>query len=486
MPLTISWTAHSEVGLVRKNNQDSAYASPTMAMVADGMGGAAAGDLASAVAIDELRRTDEGLAERLASGSVEPSDVLTVLAGALQRANDTLTDLVDSDPALDGMGTTVCGFVVVGDALALTNIGDSRAYRLRDGHFERLTHDHSWVQSLVDEGRISEEEALEHPHRSLVLRVLNGSPAHEPDLEVVDLAVGDRLLVCTDGLCGLVTDAQIAEQVARPDRETAVTALVALAPAAGGHDNITLILVDVGTDSPAGQTQVLGAAATTRVPQPEHTAKLPVIEGASEKAAAPRPFTESDRYAPSGRRGIASVFKVGLAVLVPLLVLAGGGWGWYSYTQTRLYVGQDDDVVAIFRGVPDRVPLLTLSHVLERDTTRVSDLPPYYAERVRATIPVDTMATARETVGELRLKAAQCIAQREARARATAEPDPPATPDPTDPATPGPGGTATPDDAPTTPGGPPPTPGTDSPTATPGVTPTPVASQAPVLSPEEC
>ena len=147
MSLALRYLAHSEIGLVRRNNQDSAYTSPTMLMVADGMGGAAAGDLASAVAINELRQTDADLAGK---------DLLEVAKGAITRANDHIRDLVSLDPSLDGMGTTVCGLLFDGERLAVANIGDSRAYRLRDGQFERITRDHSWVQTLVDDGRITE------------------------------------------------------------------------------------------------------------------------------------------------------------------------------------------------------------------------------------------------------------------------------------------------------------------------------------------
>ena len=259
MALSFRFTAHSEVGLVRKNNQDSAYASPDMLMVADGMGGAAAGDLASAVAVAALAATDAELPARRAAAAergrpvVAPElpdgpagDVLAVLAETLAEANRHLNALVAADPALEGMGTTVCGFALVDDTeVAVVNIGDSRAYLLRDGVLTRVSRDHSWVQTLVDQGRISEREALEHPHRSLILRVLNGKPQHEPDLTVLTVRPGDRLLVCSDGLCGLVTDADIAGPAAIDDREAAVATLVDLAHEAGGYDNITLVLADV-------------------------------------------------------------------------------------------------------------------------------------------------------------------------------------------------------------------------------------------------
>ena len=208
MALRLRYATHSEIGLIRKNNQDSGYASPHLLVVADGMGGAAAGDLASAVAIDTIRRIG-----RPADGD----HMLELLVGAIHRANDRIADLVEADLTLDGMGTTVTGAMFDGTELGLAHIGDSRAYLLRDGTLERLTHDHSWVQSLVDEGKISADEAAIHPHRSLLLKVLNGQAANDPDLARVPVAAGDRLLFCSDGLCGLVADDEIEAALRLPD-----------------------------------------------------------------------------------------------------------------------------------------------------------------------------------------------------------------------------------------------------------------------------
>ncbi len=492
MALTLSYDAHSEIGLVRSNNQDSAYTSPRMLMVADGMGGAAAGDLASAIATWELRRTDETLdqriatarAERLAADVPEPAageddpgdlvDVLTVLAGTLARANERLVELVEDDPELSGMGTTVCGFVLDDDRLAVVNIGDSRAYLVRDGELHRVTRDHSWVQTLVDDGRLTEEEALEHPHRSLVLRVLNGSTQYDPDLGWLDIAPGDRLLVCSDGLCGLMTDAALGRvATAGLPRAETIDRLVELAHQAGGHDNITMILADVEADGPLGPTAVLGAAASVTDPgHIEHTASFAPLEDegpVDELEASERAITEEERYALTGRRRPVAWLKLALAVVLPLALLGGGAFGWYQYTQTRLFIGPADTHVALFRGIPDRVLGQDLSTLLETDTTLIADLPPYYAEKVRASITVADLPAARSTLIELRDKANQCIAQRRARAEATAAPQP--TTGPT-----------------TDPNGPDPSisPGPSAPATSPQGAPSPGVTSAPVTAPEEC
>jgi len=446
MALTLGYDSHSEIGLVRSTNQDSAYTSPRMLMVADGMGGAAAGDLASTVAITELKATDEELDARIAQARAEReasgddtwtahgtppagADVLTVMAGTLAAANDRLVDLVEDDEALAGMGTTVCGFVLSDDVLAVVNIGDSRAYLLRDGRLHRVTRDHSWVQTLVDEGRITEEEALEHPHRSLVLRVLNGAPQHEPDLDWMEIRPGDRLLVCSDGLCGLVTDAAIEPILGSGTRAEVISDLVALAHDAGGYDNITLIVADVTEDGPPGPVAVLGAAAATPIPQgPEHTLSFPPLAELDPDVAGERALTEEERYALLGRRRPSAWVKVVLWLLVPVLALGGGGFAWYGYTQTRYFVGASDEHVALFRGVPDPVFGLPLSTLVERDETLLADLPAHRASQVRANIVVPDLAAAQVTMDELAQMAARCLAAREAQAAATAPPVPPAEP----------------------------------------------------------
>ena len=266
MTLQLRYVAHSEIGPIRKNNQDSGFASPHLLVVADGMGGAAAGDLASAVAIDTVRQVDQ---------ETSGEQMLTVLGTAVGQANERIAHLVDADPSLDGMGTTLTGALFDGTELGLVHIGDSRAYRLREDRLERLTHDHSWVQSLVDDGKISEADAAIHPHRSLLLKVLNGQPANDPDLTLVPVAAGDRLMFCSDGVCGLIDDEEIEAALKLPTLDAAVERLVSEALAEGGIDNITVIVADVveadGTDAPV----VLGAAGERAIPSMDGQAPEP-------------------------------------------------------------------------------------------------------------------------------------------------------------------------------------------------------------------
>ncbi len=453
MALALRYIAHSEVGLVRKNNQDSAYTSPTMLVVADGMGGAAAGDLASAIAVRELKAAD---------GPLTGEAMLDALGAAIDSASDTIADLTETDPSLDGMGSTVCGLMFDGSRLALANIGDSRAYRYRDGNLTRLTRDHSWVQTLVDEGRITEAEALEHPHRSLILKVINGQPQHLPDLELADAQPGDRLLICSDGLCGFVTDDVIAARMAG-DREQVLAALIALAHHEGGQDNITIILADVVEGEPEGVTQVLGAAAVLDLDNSlDRTGEQPAAEQAS-----PRPdpgAAEVIRYSPVAKRRASSRVKLLLLVLVPLLAIGGGGWAWYSYTQRQFYLGANTETLAIFQGIPEPVFNLPLSHVVLDDPTRVADLPVYYQEQVRDTMRTDSLESAKETLAMLRLKAEFCVQQRIDRQTPRPTPTPTATQTATRRPTTSASGTATRTPAPSDPTT---TPAQSSPAATP-------------------
>jgi PPM family protein phosphatase len=437
--LQLRIVAHSEIGLVRKNNQDSGLAGPRLLVVADGMGGAAAGDLASAVAIDTIRKI-----ETPATGE----EMLELLAGAIHRANDRIADLVEDDHSLEGMGTTVTGALFDGTELGLAHIGDSRAYLFRDARLERLTHDHSWVQSLIDDGKISPAEASVHPHRSLLLRVLNGQVNSEPDLSLVEVHAGDRLLFCSDGLCGLVDDEELAATLAEPDPAAVLARLIELAHAGGGIDNITIILADVITGDGTAETTVLGAAAERDVPVPGSrqldedtivTRRAELAEagrsaGDGGDGAAPDVEIEDEaRYdprAPHRRRLLRPI----LLILAIVVVLAAGLGAAYSWTRTQYYVGAAGNQVAIYQGIAESVPGITLSNVYEVQPIAITDLPPYYQDRVRATIDTNGLDGAQATVQELAAAAERCVEQ---RSQPTSSPKPTASGAPTAAGTPG-------------------------------------------------
>jgi PPM family protein phosphatase len=405
MTLQLSYVAYSDIGLIRKNNQDSGYASPHLLVVADGMGGAAAGDLASAVAIDTIRKVES---------PTTGEDMLAALALAIDQANDKIAELVASDLSLEGMGTTVTGATFDGSNLGLGHIGDSRAYLLRDDHLERLTHDHTWVQSLVDDGKISEADAAMHPHRSLLLKVLNGQPTNDPDLANVQVMAGDRLLFCSDGVCGLIDDDAIQAALQLPDLNDAAERLIAESLQQGGIDNITVIVADVVESGGNDDVIVLGAASAQLI----SVDGLPHVESAEQDDPEETLVTnladfdpplsdDEERYspqAPDQRR-----FRRPLIGLLVLLVVAVAGLGLaYGWTRTQYFVGADQDKVAIFQGLPERLLGLSLSQVYEIQQLAVNELPPFYQEQVKANIDVSSLDSARATVAELTEAARTC------------------------------------------------------------------------------
>lgn len=502
MTLQLRYAAHSEIGLVRKNNQDSGYASPRLIVVADGMGGAAAGDLASAAAVQQLRRADRG------DEGVGGEEMLELLAGALLQANDKIADLVADDHALEGMGTTVTAALFDGQQLGLVHIGDSRAYVQRGDELIRLTHDHSWVQSLVDEGKITAEEAAYHPHRSLLLKVLNGQPHIDPDAALVDLEAGDRLLFCSDGLCGLVEDDELSAALTNhTELDDVLDVLIDAAHREGGVDNITIIVADVqeapgsaadGDDDPDNDSDATepSAGASAPVALPPQPARLigaaterdvPVVEPRTLDLAASRrtdaeatddspgeePAAEADeetiRYAPTLRPGRRRLWR-GLLIVVLVGALLGAGLGaGYAWSRTQYFVGPSGDNVAIHRGLAQTVLGMPLSDVYEVQDIRMTDLPPFYRDRVNRTISLHTLDEARNTTLELKEAADRCIRQRAERAN----PSPAPPPDPSAPADP---------NAPADPSNPAPAPDPNAPAPDPNAPPAPPATPTPTAA----
>jgi len=232
----IRYAVRSDVGLRRDGNEDSAYAGPRLLAVADGLGGHAGGERASAAAIDALRAFDT---------DTPAAELVNVLADAVRQANAAVHDLAESEPALRGMGTTLTAMLWSGAQFALVQIGDSRAYLLRDGELIQITHDQTVVQALVDAGRITAEEALSHPQRSLILQALDGGPL-VPDIQLREAQLGDRYLLCSDGLYAVVGAEAIGGVLSSvPEPELAVGKLIDLANQGGGPDNITCVVADV-------------------------------------------------------------------------------------------------------------------------------------------------------------------------------------------------------------------------------------------------
>src|SRR5215470_1558201 len=239
MAIALRYAARSDIGLVRSSNQDSGYAGPHLLVVADGMGGHVGGDVASSLAIGELAPLD--------GESHGSDDALGHLSKAVHAAHQQLLDRVAQEPELTGMGTTVTALLRSGNRFALAHIGDSRAYLLRDDALVQITRDHTFVQTLVDEGRLTPEEAEQHPQRSVLMRVLSDIVEDvEPDMSVREAKVGDRYLLCSDGLSGVVSLDTLRETLAAgADPDSTCETLVQLALRSGAPDNVTCIVADV-------------------------------------------------------------------------------------------------------------------------------------------------------------------------------------------------------------------------------------------------
>lgn len=254
--------AVSHVGLVRSHNEDSALAGARLVVVADGMGGAAAGEVASSTAV----HVADGLSRRYA-GALAPRELL---ARVVAQAAAQIRSVVDADPARAGMGTTFTALHTDGVRVALAQLGDSRAYLFRDRVLAQLSDDHTLVQAMVDAGRLSPAQARRSAHRHIVMRSLGGGGRSDPDLVDLDLVAGDRLLVCSDGLSDLVDDDDLVLIAAVPEAGAVADLLVAAALDAGGTDNVTCLVVDVVVAAHGAEAQhggeFLGAAQALRQP----------------------------------------------------------------------------------------------------------------------------------------------------------------------------------------------------------------------------
>jgi PPM family protein phosphatase len=409
MTLALHYALRSDVGLLREGNEDSAYAGPRLLAIADGMGGHAAGEVASAVAISAIAPLD-------GQNLTRSDDMLDALAAAVASARNTLHDMSAADPAVEGMGTTLTALLWAGAQVAVCHIGDSRAYLLRDGDLYQITRDHTLIQSLVDEGRLSPAAAANHPQRSLIMRALQGSTDADPDLAMHDAILGDRYLLCSDGLTDVVGDEALYQVLSSvPDADQAVDQLIELAIRNGGPDNITCIVADVvdgtaGYEPPTTEARLAGAAAGSdvgsllRAAISEAPARSPDTAagtaGASLNGHRSRSTVKAaaedepdDEFGESRRR-----WPVVTSVLVILvLVIAGGLYVGYRAIQGNYYVGVDGPHVSIYRGISQKIAFVSLSSVYRKTGVLVSEVP---GTLTLPTTPT-TLAKAQSTITQI-------------------------------------------------------------------------------------
>jgi serine/threonine protein phosphatase PrpC len=398
MALALRYAARSDTGLIRAINEDSGYAGPRLLVIADGVGGHAAGEVASSVAVASMAALDE---------DSPGGDLLERLANAVNGANRHLRDMVTGDPDLKGMGTTLTALLRAGSRFGLVHVGDSRAYLLRGATLQQLTHDHTFVQALVDEGRITAEEADHHPQRNLITNSLDGREDIELDLSVRETRAGDRYLLCSDGLSGVVSEDTLRDTlVDEADADVVVERLVDLALKGGGPDNITAIVADVvevETKPPSAVPITVGAAA-------EGVVQRSPGDTPAGKAAALRPPAEEERGDEPDHDDLPPRRRARFLVLLLLLLLlvGAGGYGAYRWSQTQYYVGAERGHVAIFRGLSQDIGPVSTSNLYSDEDVALADLPTYQRERVRADIPTSGLSDARRIVGTLREQAALC------------------------------------------------------------------------------
>jgi protein phosphatase len=436
MALVLRYAARSDVGLIREGNEDSGYAGPTLLLVADGMGGHAAGELASAIAVATVADIDVH--------PPQPGEELNALGDSIGDVGDAIAEVIDAEPELTGMGTTITGLYWLGQRLAVVHVGDSRAYLLRDGDLAQITHDHTYVQTLIDAGRITEEEAAFHPRRSLILRALDGMNPVEADLSLREAKAGDRYLLCSDGLSGVVPTAEIAALLSEGDPTGAVTRLVEKALERGAPDNVTVIVadvIDVADDTVAdemGTPVVVGAAGEPRVrlrlpsvrfpddsqPDPDRPDAPPPFD--SGPPTAPQPLIDADIVVPASaaarreaeeqaarrartRRRWAVAGGLVLAIVAVLAIAAITVNNWVSH---RWYVAVNGPAgtgtVAIYQGVQGSLLGFPLSTLSADSGITVSTLPRFEQDNVSKGIVADDEAGAQRIVTELGKLATAC------------------------------------------------------------------------------
>ncbi|WZP15570.1 PP2C family serine/threonine-protein phosphatase [Arthrobacter citreus] len=495
MALVLNYAARSDVGMVRLKNDDSAYVGRYLAVVADGMGGHAGGNVASASTVLDLVHLDSG---------THDDEPLTVLADEIQAANSLLSELVTTSPQLSGMGTTVTALLLNGNRFAFAHIGDSRAYRLKNGVFEQISIDHTFVQRLIDEGRLRPDEAEVHPHKNVLMRVLGDVDASpELDLASFEVEPGEKWLLCSDGLTAVLRDSDI-ETVLREtsDLQRCVDILVELTLAGGSPDNVTVAVIEIAevpddslpVEASSARVSLPGGPvlpAVVSAPAPEsspaggpdnapsaddepvradlirqdlssrphvlvgaaslatETGQIPIVtkRTAERRAArllthkaAPETETAQEQEPPKQRRRPRWLVPTALAVIAVLL--AAVLWVGYTWTQTRYYVGSSDNNVAIYNGVSQSLGPIRLSTVTERTDITVDSLPEYQRNRVQGTIPAKDLLHAEQIVEDLRgtARTAACDPAEPATpaagataAKPSAAPSPPASANPADP-----------------------------------------------------
>jgi serine/threonine protein phosphatase PrpC len=404
----LAWGSATDVGRVRQANQDTFFVSDALFVVADGMGGHLGGEVASDLATTSLRQD---------FGTGDDSPTTEGLVRAVQRANEVVVAAATDNPDLTGMGTTLCAMAVVdvdGDErLAIVNVGDSRAYLLKDGDIEQITDDHSLVAALERQGRLTRDEAAVHPQRNILTRALGIDARVMVDSWEVRPVVGDRYLLCSDGLFNEVDESRLAATMRKlSDPSDAARELVRLANEGGGHDNITVVIVDVLPDETAESRAAAAAAdrdirsvkGETRATGLDHTPGSEPAPTRRERRAAKRDTVAALRP-PRPRRFTWRVLAFVIA-FVAILGLIGAAVDYYG--RNTYYVGYDKDRVVIYRGRPGGV-LWIQPEMVERSTLTRSTVPSEFAREIAKGKIEPTLAAAHHYLANVSSSVTQLV-----------------------------------------------------------------------------
>ncbi len=388
MALYLRYAVRSDLGLVRNNNEDSVYAGPRLLAIADGMGGHAAGEVASKIVIGTLEHLDED--RRI-------DDLMRALRDSVVDANQRIADAVRQRSDLEGMGTTLTALRFVGSQVGLVHVGDSRAYLLRQNHLAQITHDDTYVQYLVDAGKLTPDEAKDHPRKSVILRALLGTDV-EPDVSIREARDGDRYLLCSDGLSDVVSTETILDTMRIEDPQECADRLVELALRGGGPDNVTVIVADVINARVGDRIDDVPVIAGAFVDPA--AADVPGADSAAERAARmarPKPVDPPEPI--KHRRRSWRPWLLVVAILVVLAAILGGTYAW---TQTQYFVGRAGADVAIYRGVNTDLGPLKFFNVHKVTDLLVDDLNPSVRTQVVDGITARSERDAENIVRNLR------------------------------------------------------------------------------------
>ena len=401
-----SYAARSDVGSVREHNEDSYLVKTPLFVVADGMGGHEAGEVASNIAVTTM--------EAHAPKSTSPE----ALAAAVIKANEAVLRGAQDGTGKPGMGTTLTAAFVFEDEATIAQVGDSRAYLLHDGQLQRITRDHSLVADLIEQGRLTEAEARFHPQRSVITRALGSDPHMQPDLYTLHVEEGDRLLLCSDGLCSMISDEDIEEILLdNPAPAHACDALVEEAIIAGGLDNVTVIVIDPLGDPPSEKDEddiveerVVGLPEDARADEEESAAPAAAaapVEAAPTQAAhasksKPKKSGKGGKHHKPKHRGRMAPFVWALAFI---LILAAAGFGFYAFAQNSYFIIAENGVVNVYRGLPGEFAGISVSWLeSQAPDIDVSKLTPMVQSNLKNGISVNSLDEANEKISEFRLQ----------------------------------------------------------------------------------